>query len=109
MIANSHGHIYYTHNNNIIAFTFYKIIGLNYLSVEFAWDYAIPKLSLGHVSLYLESLLRALNAAAICICLLVMRSAPSTKQIIPASSGGKDTSGQKMLTSLRAYATVMSK
>ena len=56
MIANSHGHIYYTHNNNIIAFTFYKIIGLNYLSVEFAWDYAIPKLSLGHVSLYLESL-----------------------------------------------------
>ena len=56
MIANSHGHIYYTHNNVIVAFTFYKIIGSNYLSVEFAWDYENPKLSLGHVSLYLESL-----------------------------------------------------
>lgn len=56
MIANSHGHIYYSYNNEIIAFSFYKIIGSNYLSIEFGWDYALPKLSLGHVSIYLESL-----------------------------------------------------
>lgn len=56
MIANSHGHIYYTCENKIIGFTFYKIISSNYLSVEFAWDYENPKLSLGHVSIYLESL-----------------------------------------------------
>jgi len=56
MIANSHGHIYYTHENKIIGFTFYKIIGSNYLSVEFAWDYEKKGLSLGHTSIYLESL-----------------------------------------------------
>lgn len=56
MIANSTGHIYYVYDNKIIGFTFYNIIGKNYLSVEFAWDYALPKLSLGHVSLYFESL-----------------------------------------------------
>lgn len=56
MIANSSGHVYYVHNNKIIGFTFYKIISSNYLSVEFAWDYENPKLSLGHVSIYLESL-----------------------------------------------------
>lgn len=56
MIGNSHGHIYYVYNNKIIAFTFYKIIDDKYLSIEFAWDYEDPKLSMGHVTLYLESL-----------------------------------------------------
>lgn len=56
MIKNSHGHIYYTYENKIVAFSFYKILSGNYLSVEFAWDYENPKLSLGHVSLYFEAL-----------------------------------------------------
>lgn len=56
MIANSHGHVYYTYENKIIGFSFYKIIDRNYLSVEFAWDYEQPRLSLGHVSIYCESL-----------------------------------------------------
>lgn len=56
MIANSHGYIYYTYNNKIIGFSFYKIIAHNYLSIEFVWDYEIPKLSLGHVSIYFEYL-----------------------------------------------------
>lgn len=56
MVANSHGHIYYSYNNEIIGFSFYKIIGASYLSIEFAWDYALPKLSLGHVSIYFENL-----------------------------------------------------
>lgn len=56
MINNSHGHIYYVHDNKIIGFSFYKIIDSNYLSVEFAWDYENPKLSLGHVSFYFEYL-----------------------------------------------------
>jgi hypothetical protein len=57
MIANSHGYVYYAYENNIIGFSFYKIISGNFLSVEFAWDYENPKLSLGHVSIYMESLL----------------------------------------------------
>jgi len=56
MIANSHGHIYYVYDNRIIGFSFYKIISSNYLSIEFAWDYENPKLSLGHTSIYFESL-----------------------------------------------------
>lgn len=56
MIQNSHGHIYYVHQNRIVAFSFYKIIGKSYLSIEFAWDYEDPKLSLGHTSIYFEYL-----------------------------------------------------
>ncbi len=56
MIANSHGCIYYMSGKDIIAFSFYKIISGNYLSVEFAWDYENPKLSMGHVSIFLESM-----------------------------------------------------
>lgn len=54
MINNSHGCIYYMYENSIIAFSFYKIISNNYLSIEFAWDYENPKLCMGHVSVYLE-------------------------------------------------------
>jgi hypothetical protein len=54
MIANSHGFMYYTYQRKVIAFTFYKSIGEAHLSVEFAWDYAEPKLSVGHVSLHHE-------------------------------------------------------
>lgn len=61
MIQNSHGHIYYVYRNKIIAFTFYKIINGNYLSIEFAWDYEEPKLSIGHVSLYFETLFAKIN------------------------------------------------
>lgn len=61
MIENSHGHIYYVYDNKIIAFTFYKIIEQNYLSVEFAWDYENPKLSMGHVSIYLETIFAKIN------------------------------------------------
>lgn len=52
MVKNSHGHIYYTYKNKIIAFLFFKTIGSNFLAVEFAWDYAEPKLSLGNVNIY---------------------------------------------------------
>lgn len=55
MIKNSHGHIYYTHESKIIGFLFFKTIGSNFLAVEFAWDYAEPKLSLGNVSIYYAS------------------------------------------------------
>lgn len=55
MVKNSHGHIYYTYNGKIIAFLFFKTIGTNFLAVEFAWDYADPKLSLGNVSIYCAS------------------------------------------------------
>ena len=61
MIQNSHGHIIYVYENKIIAFTFYKIISGNYLSVEFAWDYEQPKLSIGHVSVYLETIFAKMN------------------------------------------------
>lgn len=56
IISNSHGHIYYVYNNEIIAFAFYKVINDAYLGIEFAWDYADPKLSLGHVNIYYNSL-----------------------------------------------------
>lgn len=54
MIKNSDGALYYFYNAKIIGFSFYKIINDAYLSIEFAWDYEQPKLSLGHVSIYHE-------------------------------------------------------
>ena len=56
IITNSHGHIYYVYNNEIVAFAFHKVIENAYLGIEFAWDYAEPKLSLGHVNIYYNSL-----------------------------------------------------
>lgn len=56
IIANSHGHIYYVYNSEIVAFAFYKVIEDAYLGIEFAWDYEEPKLSLGHVNIYYNSL-----------------------------------------------------
>jgi len=56
IISNSHGHIYYVYNNDIVAFAFYKVIDNAYLGIEFAWDYEEPKLSLGHVNVYYNSL-----------------------------------------------------
>lgn len=56
ILANSHGHLYYTYNNKIIAFSFYRQIKDAYLGVEFAWDYEEPKLSLGHINIYYNSL-----------------------------------------------------
>lgn len=55
MISNSHGHIYYTYENKIIGFLFFKIVNKSFLAVEFAWDYENPKLSLGNVSMYYAS------------------------------------------------------
>jgi hypothetical protein len=63
MIANSHGLIYYAYEGKIIAFTFYKSIGGAHLSVEFAWDYEQPKLSVGHVSLYHEIMFARMRRA----------------------------------------------
>lgn len=56
IISNSHGHIYYVYGNDIIAFAFYKVIEDAYLGIEFAWDYEEPKLSLGHINIYYNSL-----------------------------------------------------
>ena len=56
IITNSHGHIYYVYNNEIVAFAFHKVIQDAYLGIEFAWDYEEPKLSLGHVNVYYNSL-----------------------------------------------------
>lgn len=55
MIKNSHGHIYYTHGADVIGFLFFKTINKSFLAIEFAWDYANPKLSLGNVSMYYAS------------------------------------------------------
>lgn len=57
ILANSHGHLYYTYNNKIVAFSFYRQIKDCYLGIEFAWDYEEPKLSLGHVNIYYNSLI----------------------------------------------------
>jgi arginyl-tRNA--protein-N-Asp/Glu arginylyltransferase len=56
IITNSHGHIYYVYNGEIVAFAFHKVIEDAYLGIEFAWDYEEPKLSLGHVNVYYNSL-----------------------------------------------------
>lgn len=56
IISNSHGHIYYVYNSEIVAFAFYKVIEDAYLGIEFAWDYEQPNLSLGHVNVYYNSL-----------------------------------------------------
>jgi hypothetical protein len=56
IISNSHGHIYYVYNNEIVAFAFYKVIEDAYLGIEFAWDYEQPNLSLGHINIYYNSL-----------------------------------------------------
>jgi hypothetical protein len=56
LIENSHGHIYYVYDNKIVAFSFYRQINDAYLGVEFAWDYEEPKLSLGHINIYYNSI-----------------------------------------------------
>jgi hypothetical protein len=61
IIANSHGHIYYVYNNEIIAFSFNKIVGDSLLGVEFAWDYAEPKLSMGHINVYYNTIYAKFN------------------------------------------------
>ena len=57
ILVNSHGHIYYTYQNKIIAFMFFKIIKNNFLAIEFGWDYENPKLSLGKVNIHYASVL----------------------------------------------------
>lgn len=61
IIANSHGHIYYVYNSDIVAFAFYKKISDAHLGVEFAWDYQEPKLSLGHVNIHYNTLYAKMN------------------------------------------------
>lgn len=48
----SNGHVYYTYNNKIVGFCFFKIIGQNLFAVEFAWDYDNPKLGLGKYNVH---------------------------------------------------------
>lgn len=57
IINNSNGHIYYAYENEIIGFSFHRIIEDAFLGVEFAWDYAKPTLSLGHVNVYYASII----------------------------------------------------
>jgi hypothetical protein len=54
---NSNQILLYRRNGKFIGFLAFKIIGKAFLSVEFAWDYEEPQLSLGHVSRHVESLL----------------------------------------------------
>ena len=55
ILDNSNRLLLYTHQNRPVGFLAYKILGHGFLSVEFAWDYVVPELSLGHVSRYAES------------------------------------------------------
>lgn len=52
IIKNSNAHLYYTYNNKIIGFCFFKILADNMFAVEFAWDYENPKLSLGKLNIH---------------------------------------------------------
>ena len=55
IIDNSNRCLLYTYESKPVAFLCYKIIGKAFLAVEFAWDYANPDLTIGHVSRYAES------------------------------------------------------
>jgi hypothetical protein len=52
IINNSNGHLYYTHQNEIIGFCFFKILQNNMFAVEFAWDYKNPRLYLGKLNIH---------------------------------------------------------
>jgi hypothetical protein len=54
---NSNQILLYRRNGKFIGFLAFKIINKAFLSVEFAWDYEEPELSLGHVSRHVESVL----------------------------------------------------
>ncbi len=57
IIHNSNQILLYYKKNKLIAFLAFKSFGDAFLSVEFAWDYEEPDLSLGHVSRHVESIL----------------------------------------------------
>lgn len=61
IISNSHGHLYYVYQNEIVAFSFYRKIGEAHLGIEFAWDYSEPKLSLGHTNIHYNILFAKMN------------------------------------------------
>lgn len=54
---NSNQILLYRRKGALVAFLAFKIVGTGFLSVEFAWDYSEPHLSLGHVSRHVESIL----------------------------------------------------
>lgn len=51
----------YQANERIVAFLAYLIYPQSFVGVQFAWDYADPKLSLGSVSTYVEAMLARSN------------------------------------------------
>lgn len=52
IVRYSNGHAYYTYNNKIVGFCFFKIIGKNLFAIEFAWDYVNPELGLGKTNIH---------------------------------------------------------
>jgi Arginine-tRNA-protein transferase, C terminus len=52
IINSSNGHVYYSYNNKIIGFCFFKLLAGNIFAVEFAWDYENPQLSLGKLNIH---------------------------------------------------------
>jgi hypothetical protein len=57
IVKNASNLILYYYENKLIGFLAYKIINKSFLSIEFAWDYEKPSLSLGHVSRHVESII----------------------------------------------------
>jgi hypothetical protein len=57
IMDNSMQIIVYRRKGKLVAFLAFKVVGKSFLSVEFAWDYEEPKLSLGHISRHVESLI----------------------------------------------------
>lgn len=52
IINTSNGHVYYSENNKVIGFCFFKLLANNIFAVEFAWDYENPRLSLGKLNIH---------------------------------------------------------
>lgn len=62
IVSNSDQILAYRYENKLVAFLAFKIIKNAFLSIEFAWDYSEPDLSLGHISRHAESIIaRAKN------------------------------------------------
>lgn len=57
IVDNSNQIIAYQRYNKLIGFLAFKTVQDAFLSIEFAWDYEEPYLSLGHVSRHVESIL----------------------------------------------------
>jgi hypothetical protein len=81
---NSNQILVYRKDNKLIGFLAFKVIGKAFLSVEFAWDYCEPQLSLGHISRHVESILAKQKSCTH----LYMSSGYETCSLYKSSYGG---------------------